>query len=143
MNNEPLFVLLESNPPSMSELLSIRILLKENLKVTIAIVEDETLVPTDKRIEMWLLAFEDKLWKQGNLELLVIPSDFLTNPTFLRKLKERFKRIAVKNKLNYVFFATNGYEMTPLPYVPGYEQFFLANAYRQSVAYRYLENYKR
>lgn len=142
MNDAPLFVLLESNPPSMSEFLAVKMLLKDNSKITIAIVEDETLMLTNKRVEMWLMAF-DEAFKQDNMELVVIPNDYLTNSSFLQKLKKGFKHIAVKNRLHYVFFATKGFQMTPLPYVPGYEQFFLANAYRQSIAYRYLENYQR
>ncbi len=143
MNDTPLFVLLESNPPTMSEFLAIKLLLKGNSKITIAIVEDETLMSTNKRMEMWIMAFSGDTTAKGKLELVVIPSDFLNNKTFLHKLKKEFKRIAVRDKIKHVFFATKGFEITSLPFVPGYEQLFLANAYRQSIAYRYLENYKR
>lgn len=143
MNDAPLFVLLESNPPTMSEFLAVKALLKKNSRLTIAVVEDDSLMLTDRRIEMWLLAFEDNILAKGKIELIVIPQNYLTNPVFLQKLRKGFKHVAVKNKLLYVFFATKGFQMVALPYVPGYEQLFLANAYRQSVAYRYLENYKR
>lgn len=138
MNNTPLLIILESTLPTMSEYLAIKYLLRENSKIFIGIKNDNSLMSTNKAIEMWFLAFSEF---PKNIKLIIIPMDYMNDMDFQKKLKIRFKRIAIRDKKAYVYFATTGFEMVTLPYIPGYEPLFLANAYRQSIAFRFLEAY--
>ncbi len=138
MNEKPLLILTESTPPTMSEYLSIKMMLKNNVNIVIGIPNTNSTMNVNKKIEMWFFAFSEY---PTRIKRMVIPKDYKTNTVFIRELKKRFKRVAVKDKLTFVAFATKGYETLMLPYVPGYETLFLTNAYKQSVAFRFLENY--
>jgi len=139
-NKEPLLVIIDSNPPSMSEFLAIKSLLTTNKTIIIGIKGNMNgVMDINKVIEMWILAFNGI----EGIDILIIPNNHMTDAYFIDKLKKNFKRIAVKDKLEWVYYSTRGYEMVNLPYVPGYEPLFLAQAYRQSIAYRYLQKYVR